>query len=62
MEWQRAHTAMTGNLDLDATQTRALADDLSALLSKYQQMEPGPDPRPVAVQYAVFPMETGDRP
>jgi DNA-binding transcriptional ArsR family regulator len=62
MEWQRAHTAMTGTLELDATQTRALADDLSALLLRYQQMAAGPDARTVAVQYALFPAETGDRP
>ena len=62
LAWQRAHTAMNGNLDLDATQTRALADELSALLLKYQQMTPGPEARTVSVQYALFPTETGDRP
>lgn len=61
-EWQRAHTAMNGTLELNATQTRALADELSALLLKYQQTEAGPGARTVSVQYALFPTEMGDRP
>lgn len=61
LEWQRAHTAMNGHLELNATQTRALADELSALMLKYQQSQPGPGARTVSVHYALFPTETGDR-
>lgn len=59
--WQRAHTSMQGNLELNPKQTRALADDLSALLARYQRKKPGPGARLVQLQYAVFPAETGER-
>jgi DNA-binding transcriptional ArsR family regulator len=60
--WQRASSDSFGTLDLDPEQTRALADELAALAEKYRAMEPGRDARPVDLQYAVFPTDTGRRP
>lgn len=60
--WQRAHTSTNSNLELNATQTRALADEINAVVAKYQQTAPGRGARVVQVQYALFPAETGERP
>jgi DNA-binding transcriptional ArsR family regulator len=60
--WQRASSDSAGLLDLDPKQARALADDLAALTAKYRAMKPGRGARPVDVQYAVFPSDTGQRP
>jgi hypothetical protein len=59
-KWQKASSDAHGHLDLDATQTRALADELAALVNKYRKLKPGPDARKIDIQYAVFPAETGD--
>ncbi len=61
-EWQRASSDMEGVLDLSAAQTRALADELKALLDRYHALKPGPGARKVTVQYALFPADTGERP
>jgi DNA-binding transcriptional ArsR family regulator len=61
-EWQCASTDMTGNLELDPQQTRALADELAAVVARYREQPPGPDARIVDVQYAVFPTDTDARP
>jgi DNA-binding transcriptional ArsR family regulator len=61
-EWQRASTDMSGQLELDPVQTRALADELAAVVGRYRELAPGPDARIVDVQYAVFPTDTGARP
>jgi DNA-binding transcriptional ArsR family regulator len=60
--WQRASSEMGGNLELDPVQTRALADELAAVVGRYRDLAPGPDARSVDVQYAVFPTDTGARP
>jgi DNA-binding transcriptional ArsR family regulator len=61
-EWQRASTDMSGNLELDPLQTRALADELAAVVARYRELAPGPGTRIVDVQYAVFPTDTDARP
>ncbi|MEO8889579.1 MAG: helix-turn-helix domain-containing protein [Jatrophihabitantaceae bacterium] len=61
-EWQKASSDMDGRLRLNAKQTRALADEVSALIAKYDQLKPGRGARAVDVQYAIFPTDTGDRP
>ena len=61
-EWQRAGSDGDGRLDLNAAQTRALADEIKAVLDRYNVLEPGPGARKVEVQYAVFPADTGERP
>jgi DNA-binding transcriptional ArsR family regulator len=61
-EWQLASTEMGGSLELDPTQTRALADELAAVVKRYRELAPGPTARSVDVQYAVFPTDTGARP
>lgn len=58
-QWQRASSDMTGNLELDHLQTRALADELAAVVARYRDLAPGPNARLVDVQYAVFPTDTG---
>ncbi|MDT4915631.1 MAG: hypothetical protein QOH89_331 [Pseudonocardiales bacterium] len=60
--WQRASSDSTGLVELNPKQTRALADELAALTAKYRAMKPGRGARPVDVQYAVFPSDTGRRP
>jgi DNA-binding transcriptional ArsR family regulator len=60
--WQRASSDMDGNLELNPKQTRALADELAALLARYRDLKPGRGARAVDVQYAVFPSDTGHRP
>jgi DNA-binding transcriptional ArsR family regulator len=59
-EWQKASSDLDGVLTLDPAQTRALADELAALVSRYRSVEPGPGARRVEVQYAVFPTDAGD--
>lgn len=59
--WQRAGSDMDGQLELNATQTRALADELFAVISRYRELKPGRGARKIEVQYAVFPVDTGDR-
>jgi DNA-binding transcriptional ArsR family regulator len=61
-QWQRASSDMDGRLELDAQQTRALADDLAALVARYRELPPGPDARSVDIQYAIHPSDTGTRP
>jgi DNA-binding transcriptional ArsR family regulator len=58
--WQRASSDMDGQLELNARQTRALADELAAVLERYRQLKPGRGARTVDVQYAVFPADTGE--
>lgn len=60
-QWQRASSDMDGHLELNARQTRALADELAAVVAKYRDMAPGRGARLVDVQYAVFPADTGAR-
>lgn len=60
--WQRASSSNDGNVKLNATQTRALADEIAAVFAKYSAMKPGRGARSIDVQYAVFPADTGDRP
>jgi DNA-binding transcriptional ArsR family regulator len=54
-EWQKASSDMDGTLTLDPTQTRALADELKAVIDSYRQLAPGDGARNVDVQYAVYP-------
>ena len=54
-EWQRAASDMDGTLRLDPAQTRALADELKAVIARYRELRPGEGARRVDVQYAVFP-------
>jgi len=61
-EWQRASSDMDGTLTLDATQTRALADELKAVIDRYRELPPGEGARHVDVSYAVFPSADGDLP
>jgi hypothetical protein len=56
-EWQRACSDMDGTLRLDPVQTRALADELKAVVSRYRELPPGEGARRVDVQYAVFPAD-----
>ncbi|MGH8861918.1 MAG: ArsR/SmtB family transcription factor [Jatrophihabitantaceae bacterium] len=62
LEWQRASSDMDGNLELSARQTRALADDIAAVVEKYRTLKPGKGARRVDIQYAVFPADDGTRP
>jgi DNA-binding transcriptional ArsR family regulator len=61
-EWRSASSDRDGVLVLSRDQTRALADELAAVVTRYREAAPGPGARRVEVQYAVFPSETGDRP
>lgn len=61
-EWQRASSDMDGHLELSAKQARALADEMHALIKKYHDLKPGRGARPVDVQYAIFPADTGTKP
>jgi DNA-binding transcriptional ArsR family regulator len=58
-EWQRASSDMDGTLTLDPGQTRALADELKAVIDRYRELPPGGDARRVDVQYAVYPAADG---
>jgi hypothetical protein len=62
VHWQKASSDMDGHLELSATQARALADEMRALVDKYRALKPGRGARPVDVQYAVFPADTGSIP
>jgi DNA-binding transcriptional ArsR family regulator len=57
--WQRASSDMDGQLELNASQARALADDLAAVMNRYRALKPGRGARKVDVQYAVYPTDTG---
>jgi DNA-binding transcriptional ArsR family regulator len=61
-QWQKASSDMDGHLDLSPTQARALADEMRTLVDKYRALKPGRGARPVDVQYAVFPADTGSMP
>jgi DNA-binding transcriptional ArsR family regulator len=61
-EWQLASSDMDGTLTLDPAQTRALADELKAVLDRYRALSPGAEARPVDVSYAVFPTAEGPLP
>lgn len=60
--WQRASSDLDGHLELNPAQTRQLADELSALIARYEKLKPGRGARLIDVQYAVYPSDTGDRP
>jgi DNA-binding transcriptional ArsR family regulator len=57
--WQRASSDTDGRLELNPKQTRALADELAAVVARYHELKPGRGARKVDVQYAVFPTDTG---
>jgi DNA-binding transcriptional ArsR family regulator len=59
-EWQNASSDMDGTLTLDPTQTRALADELKAVIDRYRELPPGAGARHVDVQYAVYPTAEGE--
>jgi DNA-binding transcriptional ArsR family regulator len=61
-EWQRASSDADGRLELNPKQTRALSDELHAVIEKYNKLKPGRGARQVDVQYAIFPSDTGERP
>jgi DNA-binding transcriptional ArsR family regulator len=58
-QWQRASSDADGRLELNPKQTRALADELAAVVERYHAMKPGRGARKVDFQYAVFPTDTG---
>ena len=60
-EWQKASSDMDGTLTLDPAQTRALADELKAVLDRYRELPPGEGARHVDVQYAVYPTDEAER-
>lgn len=60
-EWQRASSDGDFVLDLDPVQTRALADELTAVIEKYAAVTPGAGARKVDVAYSVFPGDDGSR-
>src|SRR3954469_25798512 len=60
-EWQKASSDMDGTLLLDPVQTRALADDLKAVIDRYRQLPRAEGARHVDVQYAVYPTSEGQR-
>ncbi len=57
--WQRASSDQTGQVQLDPKQTRAMADELAAVVNRYRALKPGRGARTVEVQYAVFPADAG---
>jgi DNA-binding transcriptional ArsR family regulator len=57
--WQRASSDMAAQFELNPKQTRALADELAEVVNRYHELKPGRGARPVEVQYAVFPADTG---
>src|SRR3954470_218787 len=59
-EWQKASSDMDGTLTLDPAQTRALADELKAVIDRYRELPPGAGARHVDVQYAVYPTAEGE--
>jgi DNA-binding transcriptional ArsR family regulator len=54
-DWQRASSDMDGTLTLGPAQTRALADELKAVIDRYRELPPDEGARRVDVQYAVYP-------
>ena len=54
-EWRKAASDMDGTLRLSPAQTRALADELKAVVDRYRELPPGEGARHVDVQYAVYP-------
>jgi DNA-binding transcriptional ArsR family regulator len=60
--WQHASGDIDGRLELNPKQARALVDELKAVCDKYHAVKPGRGARPVDVQFAVFPSDTGERP
>ena len=61
-DWQRASSDSESWLDLSPRQTRALADELAAVVDKYRALRAGKGAKRVEVQYAVFPADTGPIP
>lgn len=59
VDWQRASSDAETRLDLSPRQTRALADELAAVVDKYRALRPGKGAQRVEVQYAVFPADMG---
>ena len=59
-EWQNASSDMDGTLTLDPAQTRALADELKAVIDRFRELPPGAGARHVDVQYAVYPTAEGE--
>lgn len=59
--WQRASSDSDGTIELSAAQTRAMADEIQAVIAKYDALKPGRGARMVDVQYAIFPTDTGQR-
>jgi DNA-binding transcriptional ArsR family regulator len=59
LAWQRASSDLEGQLELNPKQTRALADELAAVVNRYRDLKPGRGAHRVDVQYAVFPADTG---
>jgi DNA-binding transcriptional ArsR family regulator len=53
--WQHASSDADLTLTLDPEQTRALADELKAVVDRYRELSPGEGARRVDVQYAVYP-------
>jgi DNA-binding transcriptional ArsR family regulator len=53
--WQQASSSGESFLRLDARRTRALADEIQALIAKYRDEAPSRGSRTIEVQYAVFP-------
>lgn len=60
-QWQRASSDSDQTIELNPKQTRALADELIAVLDKYRALKPGRGARPVDVQFAVYPSDIGER-
>jgi DNA-binding transcriptional ArsR family regulator len=58
-EWQKASSDMDGTFLLDPAQTRALADDLKAVIDRYRELPRAEGARHVDVQYAVYPTAEG---
>jgi hypothetical protein len=58
-EWQQAASDMDGTLTLEPAQTRALADELKAVIDRYRELPSGEGARRVDVSYAVFPSAEG---
>jgi DNA-binding transcriptional ArsR family regulator len=59
-EWQNASSDMDGTLTLDPAQTRALADELKAVIDRYRELPRAEGARHVDVQYAVYPTAEGE--
>src|SRR3954447_15580754 len=60
-EWQKASSDMDGTLTLDPAQTRALADELKAVIDRYRELPRAEGARHIDVQYAVYPAAEGER-